>query len=102
MSAHRIFPTTRRKRLVALQFFEPSDRRGIKNNFCTLDGVHPCRLRIPLVIADQRRDDRFPRVHLHVPEIAGGEVILLEIIRIVRDVHLPVFAGKPPVGIVNQ
>src|SRR2546427_2982612 len=102
MSAHSVLPAARRERLIALQLFEPADSGGIKDDLCTLNGIHACCFRIPLVVTNQRSDHGLAGVHLYVSEIAGREVTLLVIIRIVRDVHLAVLARELPAGIVDQ
>src|SRR5207247_766367 len=71
MSAHCVFPTPRRERLIALQRFEPADRRRIKDDLRTLNGVDARCFRIPLVVTNQRSDNGFARIYLHVSEIAG-------------------------------
>src|SRR5579884_1367019 len=70
----------------------PADRSGIKENLRALQGGEARSLRIPLVPANQRTDFSRLRVERAEAEIAGGEVKLFVIKRVVRNVH---FAVKP-------
>ena len=72
----------------------PADRCGIKNNLCAVQRRQARRFRIPLVPADADADltlGCWPRLK---SKIAWREVKLLVIQRIVRDMHLPVFAEQ--------
>ena len=64
----------------------PSDRTGSP----PLEGRQPGGLGIPLVPADERADPGERRVERLEPEVAGGEVVLLVIERVVGDVHLAI------------
>src|SRR5262249_22485674 len=101
MGAHSVCPAARRERLIALQLFEPADRSRITEDLRTLNSIHTRGFRIPLVVTNQRSDHSLACIHLYVAEIAGREVILLVIIRIVGDVHLAVLSRKLSAGIVH-
>ena len=79
----------------------PADCRWIKNNFRTAQGRQSCRFRVPLVPANA--DANFPS--LGCPrlksEIARREIKFLVIKRIVRNVHLPIFAEQFAVRVDN-
>src|SRR5262249_563557 len=72
----------------------PADRRWVKNNFRAAQRGHSPRFPIPLVPANNNTKisaGSFPRLK---SEIAGREIKFLVIKRIVRDVHLAIFAKK--------
>src|SRR5207247_996667 len=73
----------------------PADRRRIEEHARALEGGEPGGLGIPLIPADQGSDAAGPRVDRLEPEVAGSEVELLVVGRVVRDVHLAVQAGGP-------
>ena len=102
MGAHGVLPTPRGERLGAPQLFKPADGRGIENDLRPLNRIHASRFRIPLVIADKRSNDRLAGVHLHIAEIARRKIVLLIIVGIMRNMHLPVFAGKRTVGVIHH
>src|SRR5262249_40658280 len=70
----------------------PSDRRRIKNHARALERSEPRAFGIPLVPADERANFAFARVECLIAEIAGSEIKLLVIERIVGDVHLAIEA----------
>src|ERR1700704_2885077 len=85
----------------------PSDRGGVEEYLRAEQRGDACRLRIPLVPADQYADRCVARppgleavrlagllaVIVEVP-VSGREVVLLIEQRVVRDVHLPVDAEE--------
>ena len=77
----------------------PADGGGIKEHFGALQRGEPRALGIPLVPADERADAAGGGIDGLETEIAGREVILLVIKRIVGDVHLAIDAGDVAVGV---
>src|SRR6185436_12584721 len=65
-----------------------ADCRGVEEDRRTAQRGEPRRLGIPLVPADERPDASVLRVERLEAEVARGEIELLVIERIVRDVHL--------------
>jgi hypothetical protein len=88
----------RRAELVLLRRV-PADGCGIEQHFGALQRREPRAFGIPLVPADERADAAGGCVDCLKAEIAGREVILLVIKRIVGDVHLAVDAGDLAVGV---
>ena len=78
---------------------QPSDGGGVEQDLGAAQRGEPRRLRIPLVPADQHADPAEPRVPAAETEVAGREVELLVVLRIVGNVHLPVLAEIPAVGV---
>src|SRR5579884_171570 len=78
--------------LAVLPFFRrmPADRGGIKKHLRPPQRHQPRRLGIPLIPADQRPDASKLCVKREVTVIAGGEVVLLVIQRVVGNVGLAV------------
>ena len=82
----------------------PADRRGIEEDLGPSEGRQPGGLGIPLVPADERADPGVRGLERLEPEVAGREVVLLVIERVVGDVHLAIAArgacrrrrGRPP------
>ncbi len=68
----------------------PADRRGIEEDLRALEGREPGGLGIPLVPADQSAESGKRRVERLKAEVAGREVVLLVVERVVGDVHLAV------------
>src|SRR6185437_9441768 len=81
-------------RLSVLHFFfrVPADRGWIENDMRALKSGKTRGLRVPLIPANEHADAGKGRVEIQEPEVAGREVILFEIERIVRDVHLAIEA----------
>src|SRR4051812_33100633 len=77
----------------------PPDRGGIKDDARAFERRQACAFRIPLIPANQRADFSFARVESLVAEIAGREIELLVIKRIVRNVHLAIHAFERSVRI---
>src|SRR5262245_44098213 len=102
VSAHGMFPSPCRKRLIPPQLFKPPDRGWIKNDLCSLDRIDSRRFRIPLVITDQRGHNRLARTHLDVAQITGREIVLLVVVGIVRDMHLAIFARHFSARVENE
>src|SRR5690606_7097492 len=79
-----------------LLFFRvPADRGGIEEDLRALHRSEACRFRVPLVPADQHAELGSFRTETLEAEVAGGEIVLLVIARIVRYVHLAVLADIP-------
>ncbi len=78
---------------------KPADRGGIEEDLGPAHGGEPRRLGIPLVPADEHADAAVPRVPGPEAEVARREVELLVVLRVVRDVHLPVLAEILPVRV---
>src|SRR5260370_33751120 len=87
-----------------LRFFVrmPADAGGIKNYVRAAERGDPRSLRIPLVPADLHADARVLRVEIRKAEIAGSEIKLFIVERIVGDMHLAVFPEERSVGIKNR
>ncbi len=77
----------------------PADGRGIEKDFCALQGGEARAFGIPLIPADERADAAEGGVDGAKSEIAGREVVLLVVERIVGDVHLAIDAGDAPIGV---
>ena len=69
-----------------------TDCSRIDKDFCTLKSHEPSSFRIPLVPADLHSKNTYRGTYRMETEIAWSEVELLIIGRIVRNVHLAVFA----------
>ncbi len=72
----------------------PADRGGIEEHVRALHGGDARTFRIPLVPADEGADLADGGVERLEAEIAGGEVKLLVIERVVGDVHLAIEPGE--------
>ena len=70
----------------------PADRRRIEEHVRALQRRQPCALGIPLVPADQRAELAEVGLEGLEAQIAGREVELLVVERIVGDVHLAIDA----------
>src|SRR5262245_26949752 len=77
----------------------PSDRRRIKKNVRALECGQARAFGIPLIPAYERADGADFGVERAEAEVAGGEVELLVVRRIVGDMHLAVDAFDLAVGI---
>jgi hypothetical protein len=80
----------------------PADRRRIEQDLRALHGVSRAPFRVPLVPADQHADPAEPVCQARNPSVAGGEIELLVVQRIIRDVHLPVDAEQRAVGVDDR
>ena len=80
----------------------PTDRRRVEQNLRPLKGRETRRFGIPLVPANTHADPTESRVPSTETQIAGSEVKLFVKERVVRNVHLPVFAEKRSVGIDDR
>src|SRR5260221_10884769 len=80
----------------------PADTCRIKNHLSAAERGNPRSLRIPLVPADLHADARIPRIEIWKTEIAGREIKLFVVQRIVGDVHLSVFPEKTSVGVKHR
>jgi hypothetical protein len=65
-------------------------------------GHQPRRFRVPLVPADQEAEPADGGIDRRKAEIAGGEVELLIIAGVVRDVHLAIAPGDPAVPLQDH
>ncbi len=81
---------------------EPADGRGIEDHFGPGQRRQPRGLRVPLVPADAHADATETRVERPKAQVAGSEIKLLVVQRIVRDVHLAVHAGGRAVGVQHH
>ena len=90
--------------LAILRFFAgmPADGRGEKENLRASQRGQPRGLGIPLVPADADADLRKLRLPRAEAEVARREVEFLVKQRVVRDVHLPVFAEVRAVGVDDR
>ena len=91
-------------RRAVLRFFRrvPADGRGIEENVRAAQAGQARAFGIPLVPADQRGDAAEARVEAGKAEVAGREVELFVVERIVGDVHLAVDAGEAAVGVEDR
>ena len=80
----------------------PADGGGIEEDLRAAQRGEARRLGIPLVPADADADPAVPRLPGAEAEIAGREVELLVVQRVVRDVHLPVLAEVRAVGVDDR
>src|SRR5579859_3251025 len=80
----------------------PTNGGGIEENVCALKGSQAGAFRVPLVPADERADAAGVSVKGLEAEIAGGEVKLFVVERVVRDVHLAIEAVDAAVGIEDD
>src|SRR5438270_12744775 len=77
----------------------PADRGGIEDDLGPGESSQPRALGIPLVPADERAHASEVRVEGLEAEIAGSEIKLFVIERIVGDVHLAIQPEDLSVGI---
>ncbi len=80
----------------------PADGGGIKENICALQRGQARAFGIPLVPADERSHAAILGVKCLEAEVAGREIELLVIKRIVRDVHLAIEALGAAIGVKND
>src|ERR1035437_1476491 len=80
----------------------PSDRCGIKQNARSLQSREPRAFRIPLVPADERAELSGGGIKGLEAKIAGSEIKLFVVERIVGNVHLAVDAAQCAIGIENR
>src|SRR4051794_19655555 len=80
----------------------PANGRRIEQHLGPAERRQAGRLRIPLVPADQRPDARKSGVEAAKTEIARRKVILLEVQRVVGDVHLAIEAEQRSVRVDND
>ncbi len=77
----------------------PADAGGIKNHLSALQRGEARALWIPLIPADLNADAAIGGVEIRESQIAGREIKLFVIQRIIGDVHLAVFAEKRAIGV---
>src|SRR5579883_115224 len=80
----------------------PADGCGIEEHVCALKSGNACAFRVPLVPADERADFAYRCIERFKAEIAGSEVELFVIERIVGDVHLAVQAADASIFLQND
>src|SRR5688500_18322175 len=76
---------------------QPSDGGGVKEDLGTGHGGETGGLRVPLVPADQHADPTEAGIPRAKAQVARGEIELLVVLRVVRNMHLPVLAQEPAV-----
>ena len=81
---------------------EPADRGGIEDRLGAGHRRQPGGFGIPLIPADERPDGELRRRHAHEAGVAGGEIKLLVVVRVIGDVHLPVEPGLRAIGIEDH
>ena len=91
-------------RRAPLFFFRrmPADGGGIEEHVRALQGGKARALGIPLIPADQRSDRALFEIEALEAQVAGREVILLVVERIVGDVHLAIHAADFAVAADND
>ena len=87
------------ERLLAV---EPADRGGIEDRLGAGHRGEPGGLGIPLVPADERPHGESARGHAHEARITWGKIKLLVVVRVVRDVHLAIHAGRGAIGLEDH
>ena len=80
----------------------PADGRGIEKNIRAAQAREARAFGIPLVPADQHADPAVARVEVGEAQIAGREIKLLVVERIVGDVHLAVEAQQRAIGVEHR
>src|ERR1043165_3359695 len=80
----------------------PADRRGIEQDGGALQGGETRAFGIPLIPADQRADASHAGVERAKSQIAGREVELLVVRRVVGNVHLAVHPQEPAVRVDHR
>src|SRR5208283_2112045 len=80
----------------------PSDGGGIKENACSLQSRKPRAFRIPLIPANQRAESSRCSIKSLEAQIAGREIKLLVVKRIIGDVHLAVGPAQHAIRIENR
>src|SRR4029077_3265433 len=77
----------------------PADTRGIENHLSALESGQARTFGIPLIPTNLNADASISGIEIGEAEIAGREIKLFVVERIVGDVHLAVFAEERAVGI---
>src|SRR5262249_15990315 len=85
-----------------LLFRVPADARRVKNHLRTFESGQARAFRIPLVPANLNANTAEFGIEVREAEIAGREIELFVIERIVGDMHLAVFTEERSVGIENR
>ncbi len=80
----------------------PADAGGIENHIRAAECGEARAFGIPLVPADLHADARVASVKIRKAEVAGSEIELFVIERIIRNVHLAVFAQEGAVGVEHR
>src|SRR5262249_38813184 len=77
----------------------PSNRRRIKKNARSLQRREPRALGMPLVPAHERTNSASRGIEGLESEIAGSEIKLFVVKRIVGNMHLPIDAALDTIGV---
>src|ERR1700730_4547252 len=77
----------------------PADCRWIKKNVRAAQARQPRSLRMPLVPAHQHADAGESRIEIRKSQVSWRKIKFFVIERIVRNVHLAIFAGERSVGV---
>src|SRR5690554_3768308 len=85
--------------LLGAFFVDGADGGGVDQDFGAFHRGEACRFGVPLVPADQDADLRVLGFEDFVSAVSGGEVELLEVERVVRDVRFTVRAHVGAVGV---
>ena len=80
----------------------PADGRGIEKNIRAAQARQARAFGIPLVPADQHTDSAVPRIEIRKTQVAGREIELLVVERIVRNVHLAVKPEQRAIGVEHR
>ncbi len=80
----------------------PADRRGVEEDLGAAQGRQAGRLGVPLVPADEGPHAGVCGLERQESQVAGREVILLVIERVVGDVHLAVASPERAIGIEDD
>ena len=80
----------------------PADGRGIEKNLGALQRGQAGAFGIPLVPADQRAHAAHAGIESAIAEVAGSEVKLFVIQRVIGDVHLAIEAAQRSVGVEDD
>ena len=80
-------------------FWVPADAGGIKDNLRAAERGEARAFRVPLIPADLNADARVFRIEIRETQIAGREIKLFVIERIVWNVHFAIFAKVAAIGV---
>src|ERR1700688_1489398 len=80
----------------------PADACRIENHLRALQRSKPRTFRIPLIPADLHSDASISGIEIREAEIAGSEIKLFVVKRIIGNVHLAVFAEKRAVRVDDR
>ena len=77
----------------------PSNRGGVEQDLGALQGGQSGAFGVPLVPADQRAHAADGSVESAIAQVAGSEVVLFVVKRVVGDVHFAIEAAQGPVRV---